>query len=162
MQEQRLPARRFVPGWIPLLLAILLAVVGLVLMNGQVREARRERDATITRLRAAQKRIGRLLFEAEGLEGNISSLRDREKQLQEGVRACQAAADKSVEVQRLAVRTADTLTLAVVAVQAGNIRDANQQLDRARSDSGRMNAGVDEANRLLRECRSFLVFTDSG
>jgi hypothetical protein len=67
-----------------------------------------------------------------------------------------------VEVQRLAVRTADTLTLAVVAVQAGNIRDANQQLDRARSDSGRMNAGVDEANRLLRECRSFLVFTDSG
>ncbi|HEX2267716.1 MAG TPA: hypothetical protein VHI97_05885 [Actinomycetota bacterium] len=162
MQEQRLPARRFVPGWIPLLLAILLAVVGLVLMNGQVREARRERDATLARLRSAQKRIGRLLFEAEGLQGNITSLRDREKQLQEGVRACQAAADKSVEVQQLAVRTVNTLTLALLAVQAGNTRGANQQLDRARSDSDRMNAGVNEANRLLSECRSVLVFTDSG
>jgi type II secretory pathway component PulM len=162
MQEQRLPVRRFVPGWIPLLLTILLAVVGLVLMNDQVREARREQDATLVRLRAAHKRIGRLLFEAEGLRGNIGSLRDRERQLQEGVTACQAAADKSVEVQRLAVQTVDTLTLAVVAVQAGNIRDANQQLDRARSDSDRMNAGVDEANRRLRECRSVLVFADSG
>jgi chromosome segregation ATPase len=162
MQEQRLPSRRFVPGWIPLLLAILVAVMGLVLMNGQVREARRERDATLARLRASQKRIGRLLFEAEGLQGNISSLRDREKQLQGGVRACQAAADKSVEVQRLAVRTVDTLTLAVLAVQAGNIRDANRQLNQARSNSDEMNAGVDEANRRLNECRSFLVFTDSG
>ena len=162
MEEQRLPARRFVPGWIPLLLTILLAVVGLVLMNGQVREAGRERDATLARLRAAQKRIGRLLFEAEGLEGNISSLRDREKQLQEGLRACQAAADKSVEVQRLAVRTVDTLTLAVLAVQAGNIREANQQLNQARSNSDEMNAGVDETNRRLNECRSVLVFTDSG
>jgi DNA repair exonuclease SbcCD ATPase subunit len=162
MREQRLPVRRFVPGWIPLLLTILLAVVGLVLMNGQVREARRERDATLVRLRAAQKRIGRLLFEAEGLQGNISSLREREKQLQQGVSACQAAADKSVEVQRLAVQMVDTLTLAVLAVQAGNIADANQQLDRARSDSDQMNAGVDEANRRLGECRSVLVFTDDG
>ncbi len=162
MQEQRLPPRRFVPGWIPLLLAILVAVVGLVLMNDQVREARRERDATLARLRAAQKRIGRLLFEAEGLQGNITSLRDREKQLQEGVRACQAAADTSVEVQRLAVRSVETLTLALLAVQAGNTREANQQLDRARSDSDLMNAGVNEANRRLSECRSVLVFTDSG
>jgi hypothetical protein len=162
MEENQLPGRRFVPGWIPLLLALIVAGAGLLLMNGQVQEARRERDATITRLRAAQKRIGRLLFEAEGLEGNISSLQDREKQLQEGVRACQAAADKSVEVQRLAVQTVDTLTLAVVAVQAGNIRDANQQLNQARSNSDEMNAGVDEANRRLNECRSVLVFTDSG
>ena len=157
-----MPARRFVPGWIPLLLTILLAVMGLVLMDGQVREARRERDATLARLRSAQKRIGRLLFEAEGLQGNITSLRDREKQLQEGVRACQAAADKSVEVQRLAVRTVDTLTLALLAVQAGNTREANEQLDSARSDSNLMNAGVDEANRRLSECRSVLVFSDSG
>ncbi|HEX2088385.1 MAG TPA: hypothetical protein VHI54_00425 [Actinomycetota bacterium] len=150
------------PGWIPLLLALVVSGVALLLMNGQVQEARRERDATVARLRAAQKRIGRLLFEAEGLQGNISSLRDRERQLQEGVRACQAAADKSVEVQRLAVRTVDTLTLAVVAVQAGNIREANQQLDQARSNSDEMNAGVDEANRRLNECRSVLVFTDRG
>ena len=162
MQENRLPGRRFVPGWIPLLLALILAGAGLLLMNGQVQEARRERDATLARLRAAQRRIGRLLFEAEGLEGNISSLRDRERQLQEGVRACQAAADKSVEVQRLAVRTVDTLTLALLAVQAGNTREANQQLNQARSNSDDMNAGVNEANRRLNECRSVLVFTDSG
>ena len=162
MEEQRLPARRFVPGWIPLLLTILVAVMGLVLMNDQVREARSERDATLARLRSAHKRIGRLLFEAEGLQGNITSLRDRENQLQEGVRACQAAADKSVEVQQLAVRTVNTLTLALLAVQTGNTRGANQQLDRARSDSDRMNAGVNEANRRLTECRSVLVFTASG
>ncbi len=162
MQENRLPGRRFVPGWIPLLLAVIITGVGLLLMNDQAQEARRERDATLARLRAAQKRIGRLLFEAEGLEGNISSLRDREKQLQEGVRACQAAADKSVEVQRLSVRTVDTLTLALLAVQAGNTREANRQLNQARSNSDEMNAGVNEANRRLNECRSVLVFTDSG
>ena len=162
MEEVRLPERRFVPGWIPLLLTLLVAVVGLVLMNDQVRQAQRERDATVARLRSAQRRITRLLFEAEGLQGNISSLRDRERQLQDGVAACQAAADQAVEVQRLAVQTVDTLTASVLAVQVGDLREANEQLDRARSNSDRMNAGVDEANRQLTECRSVLVFTDSG
>ncbi|MDP8956731.1 MAG: hypothetical protein M3N24_07220 [Actinomycetota bacterium] len=162
MQEERLPGRRFVPGWIPLFLTLILAGVGLLVMNTQVQDARRERDATLARLRAAQGRISRLLFEAEGLQGNISSLRDRERQLQDGVTACQTAADKSVEVQRLAVRTVSTLTFALLAVQAGDLQRANQQLDSARLNSDQMNAGVGEANRLLRECRSVLVFADSG
>ncbi len=162
MEEGRLPGRRFVPGWIPLFLTLILAGVGLLLTNGQVQQTRRERDATLARLRAAHGRISRLVFEAEGLQGNISSLRDRERQLQDGVTACQAAADKAVEVQRLAVRTVDTLTVAVLAVQGGDTERANEQLDIARWNSNQMNAGVDEANRLLRECRSVLVFTDSG
>ena len=162
MQQERRPGRRFVPGWIPLFLTIILAGVVLLLMNHQVEEARSERDATLARLRAAQARISRLLFEAEGLQGNISSLRDRARQLQEGVAACQAAADKAVEVQRLAVRTVDTLTVALLAVQGGDLQRANEQLDTARSNSDQMNAGVDDANRLLRECRSVLVFADNG
>ncbi len=162
MQHDRLPGRRFVPGWIPLILTLIVAGGGLVFMNAELREAQRDRDATLARLRAAQRRIGRLLFEAEGLRGNISSLRDRERELQQGVSACQAAADKAVEVQRLAVRTVDTLTLSILAVQAGDTRGANEHLDRARSNSDLMNAGVDEANRRLRECRSVLVFSDSA
>ena len=162
MQEDRLPARRFVPGWIPLILTLMLAGVGFLIMNDQVRQAQRERDATLARLRAAQRQISRLVFQAEGLRGNISSLRDREKQLQNGVRACQTAADKAVDVQQLAVRTVNTLTLSILAVQAGDLQRANEHLDTAESDSDRMNAGVDEANRQLRECRSVLVFTDGG
>ena len=161
-EEDRLPARRFVPGWIPLILTLIVAGAGYLVMNEQVRHAQRERDATLARLRAAQRQITRLVFEAEGLRGNISSLRDRERELQSGVQACQSAADKAVDVQRLAVRTVDTLTLSILAVQAGDLRRANEHLDAARSDSDRMNAGVDEANRQLRECRSILVLTGSG